>query len=471
MTDKKPTYGKLKVEGIENIGLSVEDFARVLDFYYGSVFIANGNGIILFFNEMYNTAFGLSRKDYLGKHVSCLLEEGLFDRSLTLEVIEKKEAVTGVVKDKSGRELFVHASPIFDEDGNVAIVVQFAQEKTMITEFLEEIDKSKKQIERFYSVLEYIKKSIGNGMELVYKSESMTQVCSFAKVVAKTEGAILLYGESGTGKEMLARLIYEESKRSKEVFIPVNCAAIPTELIEAELFGYIGGSFTGAKKEGKKGLFELANKGTLFLDEIGDLPLLLQSKLLRVLETGEVSRLGATIPIKTDVRIISATNRNLKVMIKDQTFREDLYHRLNVIPITIPPLRERPEDIEVLAEYFLNMYNKKYRQSRTISNLCMEKLKNYAWSGNVRELRNVIHRMVITSKEDVISEIPDADAFSVTTKPENSHFIGKLKDVIRDYEKTYISTVIKECGGNVTEAARKLGIHRSFIYRKILEKR
>ena len=351
--DRKNIQNKFEPSEIEKIGLTVEGFVNVLDNYFGSIFVANGDGIILFFNEMYYTSFGLSRKEHLGKHVSYLLDKGIFNRSLTLEVIEKKEEITGIVKDKFGKELFIRAVPIFDDDGKVAMIVQFAQEKSIIAAFLDEIDKSKKQIESFYNALEYITKSFGNGINYVYKSDVMSQIFSFAKIVAKTDGAVLLYGESGTGKEVLARFIYEESNRSKEVFIPVNCAAMPSELIESEFFGYLSGAFTGARKGGKPGLFELAHNGTLFLDEIGDLPLFLQSKFLRVLETGEVTRLGAAIPIKTNVRIISATNRDLKAMIKDQTFREDLYYRLNVMPITIPPLKERVEDIEILANHFL----------------------------------------------------------------------------------------------------------------------
>lgn len=467
---KKFITSKSKASGIGKIGLTVEGFVKVLDNYFGSVFVADGNGIILFFNEPYYTNIGLSRKEHLGRHVSYLVKQGIFDRSLTLEVLDKKQVVTGTVKDKFGKELFIRAVPVFDDHGEIVLVVQFAQGKMIIGEFLKEIDKSKKQIEDFYSTLEFIK-SFGTGLDFIYKSNIMAQIVAFAKIVAKTDGPILLTGESGTGKEVIARYIHEVSDRSKEIFLPVNCAAIPGELMESELFGFTGGSFTGARKEGKPGLFELANKGTLFLDEIGDLPLLLQSKLLRVLETGEFTRLGGTISIKTDARIIYSTNRDLNAMIKEKSFRRDLFHRLNVLPINIPPLRERIEDIEILANYFLDIYNKKYRQSKWIPEPFMKKIQAYKWPGNVRELKNVIQRFVITDQREILTQgtniIDNELLISAPLQNDELPVIGELKKAVSNYEKRYISAALTICNSNVTKAAQLLGVHRSVIYKKL----
>lgn len=317
----------------------------------------------------------------------------------------------------------------------------------------------------------YFSKSLGHGADFVFQSDTMGQVFELARLSARTDGVVLLRGETGTGKDVLARFIHNESDRAREIFIPVNCAALSKDLIESELFGYVYGSFTGAKKEGKPGLFELADSGTLFLDEIGEMPMSLQSKLLRVIETGEVTRLGGTHSKKTNSRIIASTNRDLSEMIKEQTFREDLYYRLNFLPITIPPLRERVEDIEALLNYYLDIYNTKYRQNKMFSKRCIDALKSYPWPGNVRELRNVVHRLILICPSDIIDEslcdLKNSLSGSSKLHDKKVPFKGDLKTAIKEYEKLYINSILTECEGNVTKASKILGVHRSFIYRKI----
>ena len=315
-----------------------------------------------------------------------------------------------------------------------------------------------------------------NRSHIIGKSKGLMEVLNTVARIARTNASVLITGESGTGKEVLANFVHQNSLRRDKPFIPINCAAIPAELMEAEFFGYEKGAFTGANREGKAGLFEMADNGTIFLDELGEMPLSLQSKLLRVLESGEVKRIGSSKTIKTNVRIIAATNRNLNKMVEENTFREDLYYRLNVIPIKIPPLRERPEDIEALSEHFLREYNRKYGRNITLSNDVMKKFKKYPWPGNIRELRNEIERYVITEgklrfdmetdslpeKKNNTPEISD-DGRNVVFKG----YIGPLKDVMSRYEMEYIKSVIKECGGVMTEAAKRLGIHRSALYKKL----
>ncbi|HHY16408.1 MAG TPA: sigma 54-interacting transcriptional regulator [Firmicutes bacterium] len=253
-------------------------------------------------------------------------------------------------------------------------------------------------------------------------------------------------------------------------FIPINCAGVPEELIESELFGYLPGAFTGARKEGKMGVFELADRGTLFLDEVSEIPLSKQAKLLRVLENGELMKIGATSSKRIDVRIIAATNRDLESMIQNKTFREDLFYRLNVIPLVLPPLRDRPEDILLLAKYFLRKYNDKYQTHKEFSKSCETKFVRYKWPGNVRELKNIIHRMVITSEGDVIEpvELGVSCSLSPIALKAPSEFAGSdLKTAIQNYEIRCINQAITASEGNITRAAQKLGVHRTYIYRKM----
>jgi transcriptional regulator with PAS, ATPase and Fis domain len=287
----------------------------------------------------------------------------------------------------------------------------------------------------------------------------MREIFAIVRKVAINRSTILITGESGTGKEVVARAIHFTSDRASEAFIPVNCTALPENLLESELFGHIRGAFTGAHTA-KKGLFEEADEGTLFLDEIGDISPLMQAKLLRVLQDGEVRPVGATRSIRTNVRLIAATNQDLRKRIKTGDFREDLYYRLNVIPIHIPPLRERPEDIRVLAEAFLRRHESDPRQRLTLA--AMKKLEAAPWKGNGRELENAIERAITLADHLEI----DADAFPflddndfTTDLPQGNLFDRALED-------RYIAEILKRTGGNKMHAARILGIDRRTLYRR-----
>jgi len=299
-------------------------------------------------------------------------------------------------------------------------------------------------------------------------SDKMQEVFKTALKAAKTKATILLIGESGTGKELIAKAIHFESDRNKAPFLAINCAAIPENLLEAELFGYEKGAFTGALVS-KPGKFELANGGTIFLDEIGDLPLSLQAKLLRVIQDKTFERIGGTKSIKVDVRIIAATNKNLEEMVKSGAFREDLYFRLNVIPIFLPPLRERKEDIPLLIDHFLKKFNKEYGKNITIDKSAMEKLINYSWPGNVRELENTIERLVILTEENKITlkDLP----FYIRQEEDNKTIGIKLKDSLPAQleliEKKAIEEALKACNYNQTKAAKMLGLTKRQINYKI----
>lgn len=453
-------------KNVNLINLTKEDFVKILDGYYGNIFVADANGIIVYVNNTYYVSLGLEPTDFIGRHVSYLRKEGIYNKSVTLEVLEKKEEVQDIVINSYGEEIYVHAVPIFEDNDEIKYVVQFAKKGKEIEGFIELIKINKEKMENYLMALKYVTGK--NDDNLIYSSNAMQKVCDLAKAAAKSDGNILIQGESGTGKEIIARYICNNSYRSHEAYIPINCAAIPENLIESELFGYAPGAFTGAQKQGKPGFFELAHKGIIFLDEIGDMPLHTQSKLLRILETGELVRVGGMKPQKIDVQVICATNKNLKLLVEQNKFREDLYYRLNILPIILPPLRERKDDINILINYFLSLYNHKYNKSISLSKICVESLENYDWPGNVRELKNLIHRLVIITEGGTVYEVPGLQRQTINNETINKFdFRGGLKQVIADYERKYITAVVADCKNNITEAAKKLGVNRSLIYRKL----
>jgi transcriptional regulator with PAS, ATPase and Fis domain len=352
------------------------------------------------------------------------------------------------------------------------MVVVTAMDKTLVDRYEALIECGAPPDENYRLTVKYLSESDYEGRAIIAESPQMRRVMATAETVAKTDSTVMLTGASGTGKEVIARFIHGRSRRAKGGFIPVNCAAIPQELMESEFFGYVQGAFTGANPRGREGLFELADRGTLFLDEIGDLPLNMQSKLLRVLETGEVTRLGDVAPRKADVRLIAATNRDLKEMIRQKLFRSDLYFRLNVIPISLPSLRERPDDILPLAYGILSELNEKYNFEKRFTPQAKEAFFNYDWPGNVRELRNVIERLVVTSEEeDIYIENGYFRENDVTSTDRPSHpvaaYSGKLRDVLTRVEEDCIRAAMDAAGGRVAQAASLLGVHRSVLYRKL----
>jgi two-component system response regulator AtoC len=296
----------------------------------------------------------------------------------------------------------------------------------------------------------------------VAESKKMKDVLALISRVAKSNSTALILGQSGTGKELVARLIHESSPRKSNRFIAISCAALPETLLESELFGYERGAFSGAEKR-KIGKFELAHRGTLFLDEIGDLPLSIQVKLLRVLQEFTFERLGSNTPINVDVRLISATNQDLKKKIADGTFREDLYYRLNVITIEIPPLKDRREDIKPLTTQSINKFSRKHnKQVKGITKEALHQLMRYEWPGNVRELENVVERAVVLCRSDLI----DVTDIPLKTQEDTPHYESEL---LRDIEREHIQAVLRKFNWNLTEGAKRLGIHRNTLRLKIKE--
>lgn len=381
--------------------------------------------------------------------------------------IKFKEEILGVL---SVDRIF-DESISFEEDLRVLEIVAtlIAQALKLYQAFYEE--KSKRE------ELEYELKERYHFQNIIYASSSMKEIIKTALKIAPTKATVLLRGESGTGKELLARAIHFSSPRAEKPFIAINCAAIPDTLLEAELFGFEKGSFTGAYAS-KKGKFELADSGTLFLDEIGDLPLPLQAKLLRVLQEQTFERLGGTKTLKVDVRIIAATNKDLEEMVKKGLFREDLYWRLNVVPLFIPPLRERKEDIPLLVDHFLKKFNQLYKKNLKITPEAMEKLMEYPFPGNVRELENLIERLVLLSEKTTI-ELEDINNFlkvkNLSILPQNqtptkcSEKPKSILSELKELEKERILKVLRECNFNQSKAAKILGITRRQLNYRLLK--
>ena len=301
---------------------------------------------------------------------------------------------------------------------------------------------------------------------MIGDSVAMRALRKQISIVAPTDGRVLISGESGTGKELVARAIHNQSKRKNAAFIEINSAAIPEELVESELFGHAKGAFSGAM-QAKKGKFEIADGGTLFLDEIGDMSPRVQSKMLRVLEESRFEAVGSNVPVKVDVRVISATNKNLDDLIESGDFRADLFYRLNVIPFQIPPLRERLEDIPALIEHFNKKFSFEYgKQPKEFSSSAVEDLQNYAWLGNVRELKNTIERVVImTAKQKITSE--DLPLMSDETPPSSSYRFPSFKDATEAYQREFIRQKLTESDGNISKAAEAMGVDRSHLHRRI----
>jgi transcriptional regulator with PAS, ATPase and Fis domain len=321
---------------------------------------------------------------------------------------------------------------------------------------------SREQTERYKKELYRLRQLHMEVRGMVYRSSKMIQVVSVANEVAAVDSTVLITGESGTGKELIANHIHLVGKGDKQPFIKINCAALPESLLESELFGYEAGAFTNAQSKGKPGLFELAHGGSLFLDELGDMPPFLQLKLLRVLQEKEIMRLGATRPVKVEVRIIAATNRNLQEMVNSGKFRGDLFYRLMVVPIHLPPLRERKEDIPALVSHFVANFNKKFNRSQNITVEAVDIMMEYPWPGNIRELENVVEWMMVLNKAETLSTLHLPE--KIQRRQALPQF-GQLKQAVAHLEKHMLGEARRECG-SWEKAAQKLGINTATAYRK-----
>lgn len=462
----------LELESIKLELCSAQDrikyYEKVIECSCDGIYITDGQANTVKVNKAYESITGLMRVEMLGKNMVELVAEGKVSRSASLLVLVNKKSVTIEQEFRTGKKALVSSNPIFDEEGNIIMVVTNVRDVTELYELKEQLEKNEELNKKYFSEIEAMRSQLLNSADIVAEDERMLNTLEIAKRVALVDTTVLLLGESGVGKEEVAKYIHKSSNRCNKSFIKVNCGAISSGLIESEFFGYEKGAFTGANKEGKVGLFEIADGGTIFLDEIGELPLDMQVKLLRVLQEGEITRVGGVKPIKIDVRVLAATNRNLQEMIKQKLFREDLYYRLNVVPITILPLRERRKDIEPLIKHFLSNLNKKYNFNKSITSAAINYLYKYHWPGNVRELKNIVERAVIMSRGDKIlrSDLPIKDCIQEDKLEIDIKDKGiSLKDAVESLEATLLENSFKR-HGNVRAAAKELGIDASTFVRK-----
>ena len=458
-----------------------ERLNAIIEHSFDGIFITDAKANVIRINHAYEVITGLKKEEVLGKNMADLVRNKLISESGSLQVIKTKQPVTLQQCFRSGKEALVTSSPIFDADGNFIMIVTNVRDLTEIYNLKAVVQEKTAAMDRLAMELEHLQTTSEDNQEIIAKDETTLAAMLLANRVASMDTTVILLGETGVGKEVMARYIFQHSHRAKNSFIKVNCGAIPENLIESELFGYEGGAFTGANKNGKIGLFELANNGTLFLDEIGELPKDMQVKLLRALQEQEIMRVGGTKPVKIDVRIIAATNRNLEEMVKDGTFREDLYYRLTVFPISIPPLRMRKKDVLPLALSFLEKLNQKYQLKKYFTDLSMQLLHEYDWPGNIRELKNIVERAIIISPSDAIKPedlhihsaskpivIIKENEFSDNTKnslPPPPEFPINLKRELKKIEYTYMAQAY-EVFGNVRDAAKNLGLTPSTFVRK-----
>ncbi len=442
----------------------------IIDSSYDGLWICDHEGKVLRINKASERINGVKAEKVIGKNMRELIAEGLFDKSVTLEVLKRKTSVTIIQQIKGGKKILVTGNPIFNENGEIAFVVTNDRDISELDHLRGQLQEAQALAKGYSSKISELEMKGVDLSNIIFRSEGMEKIVQMALRVAPVDTTVLLLGESGVGKGMIAKLIHKHSDRNTGPFIQVDCAGIPESLIESELFGYERGAFTGAKTEGKPGFFELANKGTLFLDEIGEITLSSQSKLLRFLEDHEIIRVGGTEPKEIDVRVIAATNKNIDEMVTSKTFRKDLYYRLNVVPIHIPPLRERKDDILPLIFHFLEKFNKAHRKEKILAPETVEALCKYDFPGNIRELANIIERLVVITERERIEtvDIPNAIVgYASKTLPYSFLSEGiPLKEALERCESIIIERAIKKYGSQ-REAAKILRVDQATISRKI----
>ncbi|MBE3588459.1 MAG: sigma 54-interacting transcriptional regulator [Thermoanaerobacteraceae bacterium] len=462
------------------MGLNLETQLRaVIESISDGIYMTDAEGTCIASNSAFKRITGI-QENVVGKHVTYLLQNKIISDAVTLETISTRKYVSKIIKYPSGCEALVTGNPVFSEDGELLAVVCTVRDLTELNTLKEKLEKSKTLAEQYLATLKKLKAPFNtiSWDKFIVRDSKMQRVLDLILRIADSDATVVLHGESGVGKGMIAHFIHEQSNRAKKgQFIKIDCGAIPPTLLESELFGYERGAFTGARTEGKTGLFELANHGTLFLDEIGEIPLSLQSKLLNVLQDKTIMRVGGTKPIPINIRIICATNKNLENMVTDGTFRADLFYRLNVIPITIPPLRERKEDILVLTVTFLKRFSEKYNRFVTILPEVIDYFLEYPWPGNVRELENTMERLVLLSQNGVIrlEDLPEKIKIYVQQqiKPplEQTQMCSaittnmELKKALAEVERNLIKLALLQ-NRTLAAAARSLGIDISTLLRK-----
>ncbi len=453
---------------LESYRILADELNTIIESVYDGIYVTDGKGKTLRVNSSWERITGLRPEDVVGKTVTELKEKGYISEFVTPQVIEKKIPISIQAKTATGREVLVSGNPVIDKNGNIKMVVTTVRDLSEMRRLSRELLKVKQLTKLYEEKIKDLKRKIVDiPSDIICESKSMQNILDTIIQLRSHRVPVLIQGETGVGKGVVAKLIHQTSFPKLETpFLQINCSAIPETLLEAELFGYEKGAFTGANQKGKPGLFEMADGGTLVLDEIGEIPPNIQAKLLYVLEEYEIKRLGGIKSKKVNVRVICITNRNLQEMISMGKFRQDLFYRINVISIYIPPLRERKEDIIPLIYFFLKKFNKKYNKNKILSKEVVEILYNYKWPGNIRELKNLIERLIIISQNNIIqkNDLP----IELYTSPHIllNNPIKPLKKMVQEYETNLIKEIIRRYGG-VVKAAQVLKVSPSTLYRKL----
>ena len=485
IANRSPIFADGHVQGLisvfqdiseyETITSELQSFQRlnseleaIIESSYDGLYITDGSANTIRVNHSYERITGLKRQQLIGRNMNDLVRDRIFDHSVTLEVLEKQQQVTILQQIKGDKQVMVTGTPICDQNDEIIFVVTNVRDITELNELRTKLKTSERITSRYYQSLKEHDGIEHALQDMVIKSRPMMQVVRQATKVADSDTSVLLLGESGVGKSMLARLIHQISHRKDLPFVKINCGTIPSSLMESELFGYEKGAFTGAVTGGKAGLIEAGHTGTVFLDEITEIRPDLQVKLLEIIEEKTFTRVGGKHSQKVDVRILAATNRNLKEMMRNGQFRQDLYYRLNVIPIAIPPLRERKEDIPALALNVLEAFNRTHRSSKRLEPKVIDALKRYHYPGNVRELINVMERMMLLSEGDQITlaDLPE-EVHSKTCSWQDLETEGlSLKESVQALEARMIRHALEE-SETLAGAAVRLQVHPTTLWRKM----
>ncbi len=446
------------------------DLNAILSSIYDEILVVNAKGELLRYSDKIIEDFWqVDLKELIGKNIMELVDKGYFTPSVSRLVMEKQKKVSVVQETSTGRKILAVGNPIFNENNKLERIVIASRDITETSRLKNELQEIREKTEIYKKELQQFKMKDQLSKKLIYSSPKMEKIMNQVKKIADFSSTVLLNGESGVGKEVIAEAIHQFGRRADKPFLKLNCGAIPENLLESELFGYVKGSFTGADKNGKEGYFKQANGGILFLDEIGEMPMHLQVKLLRVLQEQEVIPIGSTTPVKIDVQIIAATNKKLEKLVEEGAFREDLFYRLNVIPIKIPPLRERTEDISLLAFHFLQRLNEKYDRHYHLTPDAINMLECYFWPGNVRELQNIIERLVVSADQpaidaEFVSQFLSFGYESKKLRPVITR-VMPLQEAMESVEEQLIIMAMNQYK-TTTKAGKALGISQSSVSRK-----
>ena len=447
-----------------------KELEAILESIYDGIGIIDRDGTVLAVNTSYERVTGLSSKDVVRKNVRELESSGTVSQAVGLLVLNQKKSVTIKQKIKTGKEILITGSPVFDDEGDIQRIVCSVRDMTELNLLRERVENTEEQNLRYANEIKELRAKLWSNEEFIFRSSAMERVFQLIARVARVNTHVLITGESGVGKEVVASLIHKLSQEENGPFLQINCGAIPETLLESELFGYEDGAFTGARSGGKKGIFELCEGGTLLLDEIGEMPMNMQVRLLRVLQQHEVIRIGGAKPIKCNVRVLAAANKDLEEMVAQNLFRADLFYRLNVVPIHIPPLRERRDDIVPLTLHFLKKFNRKYNINKRFDPEVLQKFERHEWSGNVRQLENLVERLIILNEDEVLtvkhlpfSEADDSGHLPLSIQVNEPVSLEKAVEMV---EKELLMKTIKAYP-SIRQAAKILGVTHPTVLNKI----